>query len=287
MLFKRKAYIHRKRVSHKRPTTVRRAVKKAVVKVKDAHIKKVVKRVLATNEEVKVAVGNFNLNMQSLQPTTSSVVGNYFVINPSNSTSGFTIARGTANNQMIGNRIKLKSARLKFVLTPNPYDATTNVQAAPLNVRCFFYKSKISPFADPVTSQLCGGSAVFFENGSTYIGFEGNLFDMNKKISSEGFTYLGHRTYKLGPAIPQDATGATVPFYQLSNNDYKWNYIVDMDVTKWLPKTQDLNDSGTWDTPYIVMIWQVVRARSSTTPVSTSQLLASVDGQVFYRYTDA
>lgn len=282
------AYVRKKfsrKVYKPKGTSLKRVAKKAIRKYKRKGVIKIVKKVLDREAETKIVIDSFTFNPTSLQSGTNSLAGNYWVLNPSNATFGYTIARGTANNQMEGNKIRLKSCSLKVVIYPTPYNATTNPFTTPMLLRAYVFRSKNLPHAD-LSANDFNNNGNFFENGSSYVGFSGNVMDMNRRINKENYVYLGHRTFKLGNAIPS-TSATTTANYSTSNNDFRLSYNFTWYITKYLPKVQNMNDSNVWQNPYVFILWQPVPAVSAVGNFAVNSTLpVTIQSQIEYKYKD-
>lgn len=268
-------------------STVYKKRKPAVVKARQSRLKKLIQGVINREAETKVAVSSFTLNPSSIQTGTTSMVGNYWVLNPSDQTSGYTLARGTGNYQMLGNRIRRKYARLSLAVVPNGYNVTTNPTLMPLHVRCYIYKSKNAPVGTPQVSDFQGASATFFENGMSYTGFSGTIMDMNRRINTEDFTYVAHRTFKIGNSIPLGAGTNSTPNYYFSNNDYKLNSTINWNITKYLPEYQTQSDNNLWQNPCVFLLWQVVPGDPAGGLLLANTVLpVNIQAQIEYKFQD-
>lgn len=286
MPYSKKSHHMKKSYVPKKFSTV---AKKAVRKAKKAVFSRAVKRVVQKQEEVKIAVDNWSNALQCLQNGTTSLGGNWRVLNPSNSSSGYTIARGSAEGQMIGNKIRMKSCHVSGTLTPTVYNGTTNPFLGPLIVRAYFYKQKGQTQTDVsgAAATYCGNSGTFFQNGSGYRGFLGTLVDLNGRIQTDDFTYLGHKTYKLGQSIPINGGTSTSPNYNVANNDFKLFYNFNWNVTKYLNKVAQLDTSGNWSNPFVIVLFQVLPATAAFTIAANTVLTVQVQAQTQFRYVDA
>ena len=262
----------RKKVYARKP---RPAYRKSIVRV--------VKRVMARQVEKKSTCYSSTLSLGTLQSTSTSLVGNMMVINPCQSTYSFTLSKGTDDNSRVGNQINIKKLIHSFAIYPNAYNATTNTQPRPVIVRLYYFRSKWNPVADVALGNLCGVNANYFDNASSDTGFSGALLDMNRRIQSENYTYLCHRTYKVGNSQPVYG-GASVEYYPGSNNDFKMSVIGKVDLAKHVKSKYTFNDANQVTTPWIFMVAQVVCADGSV--LATTQSLVSMQSQIYVEYTD-
>lgn len=246
-----------------------------------------VRKVLYKESETKFQNLGFTLYPTCLQTSGSVLAGNYAVVTPSNSSlTGFNINRGTGNNQMIGNNIRIKKLTLSYVITPAPYNVTTNNNPRPTNIRIWIFKSKVNPMADQSIAQFANsattGTANFLDLGSGDYGHVGSMFDFTRMIEPNNYTYLTHRDHKLGSANPPTSGGATN--HLMTNNDYSLNILGKIDLQKWAHKLTQ-NDAGQWTVPWIFMLIQVCAADG--TVYTTTQEPCMFVGNVNCSYTDA
>lgn len=266
----------------------RKYFKKASLSTKK--VKAIAKQVINNKLEHKVQNWNWVLQPYILQSGTSIMTQNYFVLNPSNATSnGYDVTRGTGSGQMTGDKITLKSAIMKYVITSNVYNATTNLVPQPYIAKIYFFKSKRYPMNDPQTNLYCGSgpSANFFDIGTSDIGFFGNVADLNENVNRDAYIYLGSKTFKVGNALPaiQSISNST-PNYPFSNNDFKMCCYGKINVTKFLPKIMSRDDgSGTWQNPYVIGLIQVVAASGYN--IAATQQPLTFNLNLDLTYTDA
>lgn len=247
-------------------------------------IKRVVRSVVSRQAEKKSVVYSSTLSLGTLQPTTSSLIGNYIVITPSQSSFGYTIAKGTDDNQRIGNQINIKTLRHTFVCIVNPYNATTNTQQRPCYIRFYYFKSKWSPVADVATGNVCGTNANFFDNSSSDTGFSGALMDLTRKIQSQNYTYLCHRTFKIGNSQPPAAMATSSIQANQTSNDFKMSMIGKVNLARFCKSKFTFNDANQVMNPWIHCLMQVMAADGSV--ISTTQSQVSIQSQIYCEYTD-
>jgi len=224
-------------------------------------VKRVVKQVLNNVAETKKQVMSWSRDPLSLRSGVVTMSNNYVVLNPSEATYGaYTINRGDGDGMMTGDKVKVKSAKLSFVLTPNMFNASSNTQPRPFYLRAYLYKNKKAPQNDPQVNNICGAGidANFFELGTTDIGFNGTLEDMNLKINRQCYTYYASKTYKLGNSVPPAGINNTTPNNTYSNNEFKLTAFGVWDVTKFFPKTLERSNDGKWQDDYLILLFQVV-----------------------------
>lgn len=249
---------------------------------------KTIRRVINRQAETKSVQTSVSKFPMCLQQSGSVIGGNVFIMTPSQATYGYNISRGTSNNNMIGNKIRITSLIQDIVIVPLPYDGTTNTQVRPSIVRLYYFKSKRNPAEDPNIAAYANSSttatADFFDLSSGDYGFIGGLFDMTRKIAPENYTYLTHRTYKVGNATPALTAGTTTA-HALTNNDYKMSVISRVNLTRYVNKTPwTKDDAGNWTKPWIICLIQVVSGNGDI--YTTSQLPVNVQFNVSCKFKD-
>lgn len=276
----------------KRIRKVRTSVSKVVKKTRKSNLRKFVKKVVEAQEEVKTISkrGTKQLTTLQLGADQTDVNVNSLILTPVTAGSveqtaigGLAISQGTADGQRVGVKIRPKKVMLNIALSCNPYNASTNAYPCPYIVRMYFYRIKLNPSTIQTTGAVNGSTGIFFQDGTTQTGFIGTLADLNMKINSDRFTYIGHHTFKLGYAN-YAATGSDL-FQYFANNDYKLNVLRKINITKYCPKIFQWDDAGTCVTPYLHCIFQVVPA-TGTVPF-LEQLPVQLIWDHIIEYTDA
>lgn len=223
----------------------------------------------------------------ALQTTGSVLTGNIAVMTPSQSVYGYTIARGSGDNQMIGNRIRITSLVHDFTIYPTPYNVTTNTQCRPSIVRLYYFKVKQFPAQDQdvnyYANYTTSAASNFFDFSSNDAGFVGGLFDITRKIAPENYTYITHRTYKVGQSVPP-VTSGTSGDHIYSNNDYKMSIIGRVNLSKHVHANYTKNDANQWTKPWLFCLIQVVAGNGDI--YATTQLPICVQSNISCVYTD-
>lgn len=272
--------------TRKAPKPVRRPRKPRVYKRRA--VTRVVKRVIRSQAEKKIQNYNWTDYPMCLQQSGSTIAGNIICCTPSQSTFGYNISRGTSNNQMIGNKIRICQLRHDFVITPTPYHATTNTAPRPMFVRFYYFRNKNDPAEDQNSDYYCNSStsgvANFFDLGSGDYGFVGGLYDLTRKINKDNYIYLTHRTYKIGQTTPPTSS-TTSTNHTYSNNDFKLSVVSKVNLTKYVNKgVWTKNDENYWTRPWLFCLVQVVAANGDI--YATSQLPVAIQNNLYVQYTD-
>lgn len=265
------------------PYKRRAVVRNAVAKSKRQGIAKVVKTVLAKQEEVKCQTYLRNVvNVGAV--TTSSVTfdsANYTVLNPSNdSFAGYTIAAGTGNAQRIGNRVRTKKLVFQYTIQPKGYNATSNTVMYPFIIRFYLVKSKINPTQPISLNQVLNQ---FYENGTSMAGFTGDVMDLNRKVCPDTFTYLTHWDHKIGYA--SNNQNGNNSFQHNNNNDFKMCAYASKDLTKYCNKEIVWDDTNTINNSRLFLVWNIYSMGPSAFPITQFPCFISYNTQYFY--TDA
>jgi len=246
-------------------------------------LQRIVRRVISTQVEKKAQNSSGTISCGTLQPSSPNLIGNYLVISPTQSTSGYNITSGTLENNRIGNAINIKSLKHTFSIYCQQYNATSNTTPRPVYVRLYYFKSKWAPNTDVATGNLCGSNANFFAGTSTDLGFTGALMDLTRKIQSENYTYLTSRTYKIGPATPPIGNTTTAN-HIYSNNDFKLSVIGSVQLAQHYKSKYIFNDANQVMTPWAFCVVQVLDAEGSV--LNTSQTLVQMQYNIECEYTD-
>lgn len=259
-------------------------VGKALKKNWNKSVSKVVKKVLSNKVEKKIQVYNFGIQPSTLQLTTTSVAGNYQIVSPGNN-SYLNISQSTtagSNNTRIGNEVNTVKLLFNYTIHPNSYNATTNPDMFPQEVLIYFFKIKGNTSDTFDTTYL----SQFYENGSSNQSPTGYLMDINNKINEDSFTFLCMKRHKVGRSIIGTAANLTLPNYNSGvNNDFKFNIVGKVNLTKYCPKRIVWTDGQAQaNVPVIHMLVQTISALGGVQ--TTSILPITMFGKVEYVYTD-
>lgn len=222
----------------------KRSTKKNTYKVPKA-IKTYVKKETAKNIENKVTgtVGGSQsvltvVNTQEGQNITSQL--GYYLFNPS--TSGlFSMQQGTAQNQRVGNTIKVKRWVIKGSVY---YDAFF----PPAGNECFaqnqgyvdVYFGRPKNMNNTIQPQLVG----LYQDGAQTITPQCELIERLYSINKDQYKIYWHKRFKIGSAGYNDGTVNS----NMVNNDYKLNKEFGFDVCKLCFKNKVLRyDDNTTD----------------------------------------
>lgn len=214
-------------------------------KVTKEEVKIMIEKKLDDVIEDKIFDNNFAL---SIARTSSDPLGHTFM----DDNNQFCVSPGAQNvipqsvtqGGKIGNRIKIKSAKLKFILFPNFFNTDTNPNPEPQMVRCILYYDRLDPNLSTASpfAPILAGSTETFQNGATDAQFQGTMHDMTRSFNDDRFKIMWEANYKIGFA--QQFNPTNTPAQNFANNDYSVNKYVTLDYTKHLIKTVKWNDTN-------------------------------------------
>lgn len=240
-------------------------------------VKKYVNRTIHSNIENKCV--QINPGQFAFGNVLESPEFNAFPMCPLN--TFWTIAQGIGQGNRVGNIIKVRKCYLNYVLRPAPYDAITNVNPQPSMVRLMLGYVKNSPAFVPLSTDV----AQLYNAGSSVQAPVGTLKDLISVYNTDYWSIKKSWTHKLGFANNQGTGGSPGVQYH-ANNDFKYNAMGRLDITKLLPKTCVFNDSfGTTNTKNLFFMMYAVGAGGGTYGATT--LPVFIDYWVDFHYEDA
>lgn len=278
------------RARRPRRRSARTFVKKAVRKAKRSLFRKRVKRIIQQSAEVKHISVRGTKTTTVLRTGTISYAQNAWILTPLSGANvatygGYSIGIGSQDGQREGNRVALKKSMFNVSITVKPY-GPLNVIPVPQVCRLYFFRTKANQQTAPFVNEICGSTGNFFQDGTGNTAFIGSLADMNMHMNSDRYTYLGHKTIKLGYSM-YEGMGSTGPGpnnQYFANNDFKLNYTRRINVTKFMPKTFTWDDTGNSITPFTWVLIQSVNADGTTAAIDTE--LLTVIYEQYNEYTD-
>lgn len=149
-----------------------------------------------------------------------------------------TLPLGVSNGNRIGNRCMLRKVYLRYTINPLPYDAATNVAPSPQHVMLILYRLKQAKAILPTSTDL----SKIFDNGGGSFAANGTLTDLLADYNRDYFDIAKSWREKVGYAA-YDGTGALPAQQNFNNNDYPFNVVRKLDITKYLNKVMIFDDS--------------------------------------------
>lgn len=271
---------------YRRKTRVVKKTKSVKKVALDKEIKKVVKQELKVEAELKhVDFGPITFNQYQVGSTSWGNTG-IFTVSPDNAggTTGCVISQGVAQNQRIGNAIRIKKAFVQYSIYVMPYDAVLNPTPMPVFVQVIFYSDKSNPTSTPATSSTNINGIWQDGNGSSALS--GTLTDLIERPNKDIYTIHKIKYHKIGYQYNR-GTGSTagVNNQYYSNTDFHMNSgLVKVDCTKWMTKSVKFNDNFANCTPKLLVAFNIIR--SSGSPVVATEYLTRMSLHTSIDYTD-
>jgi len=279
MAFVRRRRTFKRRVALKKSTR-RRPVRKAGTV---STVKRIAKQVVLRMAEKKLTYFesvDSGIDIHAASFTTWGVSEIQPVSVYSTALGGMQIGQGDTQAGRAGNRVRISSLKMKYILMPNAYNVTTNNTPRPLIFRMWFFYLKNDPVGPPVVADF----ADFFQEGNASTAPLGTLIDMVKNTNSDFFTVVKVVTHKLGFAN-YGGTGIDVAYQSFANNDYRLNHIRTIDLTGHVVKNLVFNDTISPPvTRALFMVSEVVSA--TNTGFAVDQVPARMWYSLEARFTD-
>lgn len=266
---------------------VRKVVRRRVKKPTKA-IRRYVKREIHKNQENKMRQ---NGGVLSLLPTTHTAYQTNCIIPLTpyyeaglSSAQNLDITQGTSISGRIGNRIITRSGYLRAVIFPLQYNVSTNPFPQPLNITMWIFKLK-SGVTDSTGQVLGTLQNSWFKFGSSAVGIANSVADLVNIPNPDVVNILYRRTFKLGMAS-NTGTGGQAGFEYHANNDYKFNHVIRLNVSKYLRKNIRYMDNSS--TPMTATTWMCFTVGyASGASMTNSTVPANIQWEYDYRYEDA
>lgn len=251
--------------------------KKKVFRKRKSSLPRLVKKLIFRNLETK----QFDLYRENIPIYPWNNVNSAASTIPvSPNLTYLAITQGTGQQQRIGNVINLTTLRLKFLITPNPYHATTNPFPMPLNVGLYLWVSKNQPLDIP---SLASTNIIQLGNSST--SFTGRVVDEMANWNTDLFTLYYRKFFKVGYA-QSAAIGTSGNNEYFANNDYKLSVKGSVNMLKYAIKRVKFDDNITQATTRgLFMSWVVHRPDGTLLPTTT--VPCGVTQSIVCRFKDA
>ncbi len=248
------------------------------VRVREANTLSLIKKVLSSKDELKTFTFNGNDKELIDFGNTTLSFNDYNVIKLAPGAFVTSeLQQGVEQGQRIGNSINIKKVMLNLIIVPKNYDSATNPSPEPLNVRVIILHSKQNPQEVIVAD-------TFFQDGNSTQSPVSNLRDMMQDINKDMFVKSRDFRRKIGHAIANE-NGQVAVQQNYANNDYKFNSIDKLDITKAFPRKMRWDDDIAVPisfNPYMVFLFS--GADGGTNAASTIPLEFTY--QVTIHYTD-
>jgi len=260
----------------KRP--LRRKVKRtrAPRKTVSTAVKKYVKQTVSRNVENKC----ININAgSSFGNVVESPDMNVYPMLPY--TGYGTIPQGITQGSRIGNTVKVKKLMLSYVLRPTPYSAISNVFPQPVEIDLFLGHVNQTPGFLPVAGDI----SLLFQAGSSTAPPVGNLRDLISTVNKDYWTIKKRWRHKIGYASAT-GTGSFAGDQFFANNDFNYNVVKKLDITKLVNKQLKFLDSNnTVQGKNLFFFYQAVAASGAT--FNSTTLPCNIEFWIDLQYEDA
>lgn len=273
----------------KRAKSTKKSLKAKVTKKPTVNmVKTIVRKAINRNAENKMRQ---NGGVKSIVPTTNVAYQTNCIIPLSpyyeaglSAEQNLDIVQGTSVSSRIGNRIKTTSCRLRMVIFPLQYNVSTNPYPQPLDVTLWIFKLK-SGLTDSTAQVLSQLTINWFKYGSSAIPISNSIGDVVNIVNPDFIQLLKRKVYKIGCAA-NTGTGGQAGFQYHANNDYKFNQVINMDVTKYVRKYIHYADNNAM--PTTATTWMCLTcAYASGASMTNSTVPANFQWEYDYRYEDA
>jgi len=263
----------RKRNNRKKTVIKKRSYKKK--SNANATFSKKVKSVISRMAENKVANFRGSINMQAA--TATSWITTLIPCTPY--TSYLAIDQGVGQGQRIGNSIRLKKLKLSGVLRPLPYNLTTNTDPVPLFIKLMFMTRKDST----TTVNTNVNDLLQYGSSSESPGYQ--LVNLTRPVNTDDWTVHTVRTFKLGYSA-YAGTSVDVAAQSFTNNDFKLNHFVNIDLTKYCPKIIKFDDNSFLPNSRNLVMYPFVYRADSSQPTTTAEIPAIFDLNLDMQFED-
>lgn len=245
--------------------TKRRVYKRRTAAKPSLAVKRYVKRAIHSQLENKsFSIESAETLAAPSNPTTFQS-GNIIQLTPSNATNSlYTIPQSLGQGGRVGNLINLRSARFKCIMYPQGYNVTSNPTPKPLDVGIWIFSVKRGVAGLTVADAWNIFNGSFFGNGNSSNGTVNNIYDLVSDVNKDVLQLHYFRIAKLGANSNILQTGGSAA---LANNDYKYNQILKINLTKYMPKRITFNDTDANSTSkQLFMIVSPYNADGTTIP---------------------
>ena len=206
-------------------------------------IKRYVKRTIHANIENKIA-----MKQETLKTVTAYIQNSNLLTLPMIPYN--QIVQGLGQSDRISDVIKTRKCIFSFALRPQSYDAANNFIPIPQEVIIMFGKVKNAKPQQPTGTDF----AKLFQFGNSNQAPQNRLLDSILPINSDYFTVYKKLVYKVGYSVNQ-GSGSNVASAYYANNEFKFNVVKKIDLTKFCPKTVKFNDTTAQPTNDGLWMW--------------------------------
>lgn len=252
------------------------------VSSKSKSVQSIVARAINRATETKIARYNFTGDLTYYNSTIFGATSSSFPLSPYTGYLG--IAQGTGQGDRIGNSIRPYKCTLRMTINPNLYNVTSNPSPCPHLVRMLILRRK-----DIGQSTLLTSFAGLFQTGNTAIAPQSNGSDIVNSINTDLYTVYHDEVLKIGYA-DMTGSGSSAAGQYFSNNDFKYNIVKTVDVTKFMGKKLTFNDAtqtGLSGDTGLYCLFLICRADGTTPTAGNSIAPVGLYGNFEFKFKDA
>lgn len=190
------------------------------------------------------------------------------------------LTQGTASGERIGNKIKIKNAYIKGMVSLKAYGGVPNPHVAPIYVKMWIISNRIcNDWNLDLQAPLTPTYDKFFQDVNTSMPFQGLLTDILKEVNTEVWTVHKSKVFYLGSTSNSTAVPSATARYDNS----KFSQMFYFNYTKYC-KNLVYNDNGSVATNQnLYLIAQAVYADGS----SDGYQIGNLHYTTFVHYEDA
>jgi len=231
-------YGNKKRATIKRATRKPRKTIRGAAKSSVKNVRAMVKKEISKNIENKIttnASSEQSILTINYDSTSMKYIFDYFSWSPENDGNVLELEQGTAQNQRIGNTIKLKRWVIKgsVYYDPAAISENQNVYFPQQQGYVDLYFGRQLNMANVIPSTLLD----LYQNGGSTFTPGGQLIERTYSINKDVYKIYWHKRYKIGNS------GPTTVGSNVGNNDYKLNQEFGFDICKLVCKNKILKYS--------------------------------------------
>lgn len=186
------------------------------------------------------------------------------------------ITQGVADNQRVGDQLRVRKVEFKLLFRLLPYQVTTNPVVSPVAVRVMLVKVK---FTNSGTYSNTNITTALFSASGAAVGFQGNQTDMLLEVDDGNYKICYDKVFTLGTTV-QVASSSGVP----DNN--KAQKLLTINATKFYKNVLQYDFGTTACTND--NLWLIVQpVMCNITGSSTGYTPIDMDANLHMAYSDA
>jgi len=213
----------------------------------NAIVQKNIENKFTLTKSYQAPVGNvFNTGVPNVYTYTFFTWAPGQVTNPTTQQL-FNIPQGTAQNNRVGNSIKIKRWIIKGMVSPNIFGTLAPYTALGY-VDVYFGRYKLN------TKEITSDLGDLYQNGSAAITPAMRQTDILNPLNKDIYKVYYHRRFKTGTSGIQGANTSLPLASEPVNNDYKLTHTFGFDVCKYICKDRKITFSDANNTPLDVDI---------------------------------